>query len=1482
MHAAGARSGLRGPAAAAAPPRAAAAAAAPRWAAASAPRPHWAAAAPRPLKLGLPPREQPSSGSPAPAPAPAPAPRRVACAAASGGAAVPTPAPERAAWRVPTYILLWYGFNIVFNLLNKSALNAFPCPWAIATWQLVASALFMAVLWASGLQPAPRVDRRFLAALLPVALFHTVGHVSACVSFSQVAVSFAHIVKSAEPVFSVLLSGPLLGTTYPWYVWASLLPIVGGCSLSALKEVSFSWAGFNNAMISNLGMVLRNILSKKSLNDYKHVDGINLFGLISIASLPFCVPAALLAERGAWAGAWEGAVAALGLPGLLQLLGASGLFYHLYNQASYMVLDAGVSPVTFSVGNTMKRVAVVVSAVLFFRNPVSPLNWLGSLCCRPPRAGAPDEVKTAEPAATPDPAATTEKYGLEAGLYQVLTSKQEEGAPPSRTAQAKALLAQYGSAYLLTSISFALVSFAACYAAVSAGVDVAALLSRFGLSVSDTSEKVGTFAIAYAAHKALSPVRFPPTVALTPVVAKWVGKKGSADAGGDAGGAGGDGAAQPHATPRLAAPWPRRGPQYASRAPRPWGPGSCWPAPSGRVQHTQLTATSGGSPAPAQAPQGLAKILATLGDSGDSPMGQLIPAFRAASTAASGDADSGAGSGSLETLDSMDSAASTAPGCTLQFSPSDPIRLNAHRMLAVSPALPGPMQRCKWSSFDYTIVEKLYTGYASKVYKAVCKASGEVVVLKSYQLSAICELYQHQIFREVGLHASLAHENVVALSAAFQEGDFVVLVQEYASGGNLFELLQKYGGRLSEHVAVQLVLEPFLRVLQYLHTRGIIHRDIKPENILFSGSMALKLADFGLAIDLRRERAVTRAGTLDYMAPEVLDCPYKNKPEENKDKAHLHYGGTVDSWAVGVLAYELLVGCPPFYDSSRDRVEARIRGGTPAFPRGMSDAARDFIASALTKDAGARPSVLSLLHHPWINTYRARRSLRALPATAAAGAPPAPPAPGYAAKAAKAGATSGSSAAPLAAAPAAAPAAAAPAAAPRGAAQDAAAPAPAAAGSRLAKDAPGARGYAASRTSPRLAAAAARTAAAAAALAAPAAPALKRGAALMAGKPPPGAGAGAASPRGWPATTNLVTPRDGGPPARAGSPTGLLRPTPDWRDAAAAATTSIDVNWATQHQAGGLAAWLGARGGQVARLEVARLDRMFLDALLASPSLALPCEALPGAARGVQAAAAVVESLGALTRLRRLELELDRDAANSEQTAALVVAIGGLTQLTCLNLDGFGLTGEVAATPVSALTALVELRLHPRVREVGRSLQSTQLPTGLTRLELNGLQLAPAALAACTGLRHLELGKCELSAQGGALLAAVGACTQLEHAAINPGNHDGPPAAAWAPLAALSGQLTSLSVGFGFGYAGGRVYLPCGTGAHPFPAGRVFSRLQRLQVAFGSRLFDDDELAAAQADVDCLAAACPALCELMLAYSSDWGKHEALRAIARR
>jgi hypothetical protein len=113
---------------------------------------------------------------------------------------------------------------------------------------------------------------------------------------------------------------------------------------------------------------------------------------------------------------------------------------------------------------------------------------------------------------------TTKNYGLEAGLFQSL--KQEDGGK-----SAKELLAKYGVAYLATSIPLALVSFAICFFLVDSGVDVAGLLGNVGIEVNESGEKVGTFAIAYAAHKAASPIRFPPTVLLTPVVAKILGKE---------------------------------------------------------------------------------------------------------------------------------------------------------------------------------------------------------------------------------------------------------------------------------------------------------------------------------------------------------------------------------------------------------------------------------------------------------------------------------------------------------------------------------------------------------------------------------------------------------------------------------------------------------------------------------------------------------------------------------------------------------------------------------------------------------------------------------------------------------------------------------------------------------------------------------------------------------------------------------------------
>ncbi|GAB2274853.1 hypothetical protein Dimus_009625 [Dionaea muscipula] len=272
---------------------------------------------------------------------------------------------------------LWYLQNIIFNIYNKKALNVFPFPWLLASFQLLVGSVWMLILWSLKLQPAPKISKEFIVALLGPALFHTIGHISACVSFSKVAVSFTHVIKSSEPVFSVIFSS-FLGDTYPLTIWLSIIPIVLGCSLAAVTEVSFNFGGLWGALISNVGFVMRNIYSKKSLQSFKEVDGLNLYGWISILSLLYLFPAAVFVEGSQWVQGYHHAIEAVGKPTTFYIwVLLSGLFYHLYNQSSYQALDE-ISPLTFSVSNTMKRVVVIIATVLVFRNPVRPLNVLGS------------------------------------------------------------------------------------------------------------------------------------------------------------------------------------------------------------------------------------------------------------------------------------------------------------------------------------------------------------------------------------------------------------------------------------------------------------------------------------------------------------------------------------------------------------------------------------------------------------------------------------------------------------------------------------------------------------------------------------------------------------------------------------------------------------------------------------------------------------------------------------------------------------------------------------------------------------------------------------------------------------------------------------------------------------------------------------------------------------------------------------------------
>ncbi|GMH33195.1 hypothetical protein BSKO_01029 [Bryopsis sp. KO-2023] len=282
--------------------------------------------------------------------------------------------------------------------------------------------------------------------------------------------------------------------------------------------------------------------------------------------------------------------------------------------------------------------------------------------------------------------------------------------------------------------------------------------------------------------------------------------------------------------------------------------------------------------------------------------------------------------------------------------------------------------RCPTS---FTIRKALYKGKASLLYVATDLITSKDVVLKLYRKSKLSTLNRYQVEREIRIHSRLKHDFIVALYAAFEDAKYVYMVQEYAEGGDLFGYLKKAGGQFKERRAVHDVIQPFLNVLRYLHSLGIIHRDIKPENILVTGDTKIRVADFGLSIDIKKERPVTRAGTLDYMAPEVLVCPDKKHPDENKDNLSLAYSKQVDIWAVGVLAYEMIVGYPPFEKESRGATYDEIMHGDPSFPSWMTEGCQDFIKQALTKNSAERPDIIGLMKHPWIAVHKRRNSYHA-------------------------------------------------------------------------------------------------------------------------------------------------------------------------------------------------------------------------------------------------------------------------------------------------------------------------------------------------------------------------------------------------------------------------------------------------------------------------------------------------------------------------
>ncbi|KAJ8753593.1 hypothetical protein K2173_022834 [Erythroxylum novogranatense] len=272
---------------------------------------------------------------------------------------------------------LWYLFNIYFNIYNKQVLKVFPNPVTVTAVQFAVGTVLVIFMWTFNLHKRPKITGEQLAAILPLAVIHTLGNLFTNMSLGKVAVSFTHTIKAMEPFFSVVLSAMFLGELpTPWVV-ASLVPIVGGVALASVTEASFNWAGFWTAMASNLANQSRNVLSKKVMvKKEDSIDNITLFSIITIMSFILLAPVALFMEGVKFTPAYLQS-AGLNLKEIYIRSLLAALCFHAYQQVSYMILQR-VSPVTHSVGNCVKRVVVIVSSVIFFKTPVSPINSLGT------------------------------------------------------------------------------------------------------------------------------------------------------------------------------------------------------------------------------------------------------------------------------------------------------------------------------------------------------------------------------------------------------------------------------------------------------------------------------------------------------------------------------------------------------------------------------------------------------------------------------------------------------------------------------------------------------------------------------------------------------------------------------------------------------------------------------------------------------------------------------------------------------------------------------------------------------------------------------------------------------------------------------------------------------------------------------------------------------------------------------------------------
>ena len=248
---------------------------------------------------------------------------------------------------------------------------------------------------------------------------------------------------------------------------------------------------------------------------------------------------------------------------------------------------------------------------------------------------------------------------------------------------------------------------------------------------------------------------------------------------------------------------------------------------------------------------------------------------------------------------------------------------------------------------DFDILEEFKGNSCNKIYLVRRKGSTTKIIFK------VIKIYNFQSqLREIQAQKNLKHNYIVRLLDYEIQQKNIVLLIEFAEKGDLFEFINTI-----ETIRESKLLRLFYKIVMavhFIHLNGFIHRDIKPENILIGGDNEPKLADFGSSVseDIIRN---TFCGTYEYMAPEI----YMRKKQTAK----------VDSWALGVLLYEMTHNSTPFKNKDVMQIKNIVQNDEIQFDDQISTKIRNIIRSILKFNARERPTTAQILKFPGLKRF---------------------------------------------------------------------------------------------------------------------------------------------------------------------------------------------------------------------------------------------------------------------------------------------------------------------------------------------------------------------------------------------------------------------------------------------------------------------------------------------------------------------------------